>query len=152
MKGELVNVLGFFSKKRLELVNRTLDETPELFSCFFNFENDKEGISIVFEKEKIRFINSHFSNVEEFCSSDFSLNLYREGMRTLINRLSSDVRYSQHHSMLTSKDLLDEKSRLLDQLLSISEKSNDSINKLKYHIAKDNRIFERMLEDMSRGD
>jgi len=152
MKGELLNVLDFFSKKRFELIKRTLDETPELFSSFFNFENDNDGISIVFEKETIMFINSHFSNVEEFCSSDFSLNLYREGMKTLINLISSDVRYSQHHSMLTSKDLLNEKYRLLDQLLSISEKSKDSINKLKYHIAKDNRIFERMLEDMSRGD
>lgn len=149
MHDELSKVLDLLMECRKGLIQRTIDNNHDLFRGFFDFEDDGQGLTLLFERERLNFINSNLEAVE--VDNNESNVIFHSAMKKLITAFYNDTLVSSNRSSYMLKDIFIDKLSIIDGLLAFNEKSNLNMGILKVQMSKDNRIFERELKKL-KGD
>lgn len=140
-KTVLSKSLAMLVVSRKQLIDRTLNETPDLFRGFFEFEDNRYALSLIFEREIIWFINSHLYQCNHFINDPDAYSLYKKIILKLMDKFGQSSKMDLDESFIIT--LFKNKVDLLDGLLEIDKNSMDSVGRVKYLALKDSKIFER---------
>jgi len=154
---ELMSALDLLRQSRQKLISRTTGQTADLFSNLFLFEKNEVGLKLSFEKEKTKFINSHFPTSEGSVGLLLDSSLYAIAIKKLIFSLCEENSSKHEFSAPTAfyRDLNLTKIASLELLINIENKASANLSQLKYIMVKDDRIFAREIEKLlitSKGD
>ncbi|EGU33812.1 hypothetical protein VIBRN418_15908 [Vibrio sp. N418] len=125
---------------RVDLVSRSVSEDPQLFSAFFQYENNENLLSLSFEREYSIFINS---NLEKFSKNITDIEDV-ETQTKLKHIIEEFVGFKQSKSSsCIDAFFLDDKVKQIEKIFSIFDKDKDRIEEINYIIRKDQVLFER---------
>ncbi|MEZ9399653.1 hypothetical protein AB4218_25190, partial [Vibrio splendidus] len=65
----LSEILASLREARNELVSRCIDEEPQLFSSFFEFENNDNLLRLSFDREYSIFLNNNLEKMSYYISN-----------------------------------------------------------------------------------
>lgn len=143
----LVEMLKSMREARYDLVFRTTNEEPQLFSSFFEYENDQNLLTLSFEREHSIFINN---NLERFLQNLSDINDVgtKEKLKEITEKL---VQFKQNQSSTNlSVFFLEDRVNQIDKIFSIFEKDKDRQAEINYLKRKDNVLFEREFNKLLR--
>lgn len=150
MEDELLSALTILKESRKKLVYRTISETPDLFKYFFEFEDNFDVLSLVYERERIIFIDDNMYGQQGHYNNIINNNILRDAVIYLINKIDdSEHQYDALYKNEFVK-LYNTKLHFVENILSIERDSSITLNKIKYQKSKDNALFERLLNNMMR--
>lgn len=125
---------------REDLVFRSLNEDPQLFTSLFQYENDENLLLLSFEREFFIFINS---NLEKLCKhiSDVENVDTKIRLRKIIEELLS-FKKARNPSYINTV-FLSERIDLIEKILSAFDKGRNRLEEINYIHKKDKVLFER---------
>lgn len=133
-------LLTALREARRDFVSRSINEDPQLFSSFFQYEKNENLLSLSFEREYSIFINC---NLEKFSNyiSDIEDGSTQEKLKHIIEELVS-FKQSKSTSCIDSF-FLDDKVKQIEKIFSIFDKDKDRLEEINYIRRKDIVLFER---------
>lgn len=148
----LLGVLRVFKKGRSFLVERFLEQEPELYESLFKYENDKAMMELSRERERVLWLNAHMALYEEekaatpgfdddrfFCS-------FSELVSLVSNcPISEDSDVSRFVAQLISR-----KESLIKSLLEKGDASERNLRYLSVSYERDKSLFERKFKKLIR--
>ncbi|EQB9061406.1 hypothetical protein [Vibrio parahaemolyticus] len=133
-------LLKALREAREHLVSRSINEDPQLFSAFFQYENNENLLSLSFEREYSIFINS---NLEKFSNNITDIEDI-DTKKKLKNITEEFVSFKQSKSTsCIDTFFLDDKVKQIEKIFSIFDKDKDRLEEINYIIRKDQVLFER---------
>ncbi len=149
----LIALLEVFREARLALISRTSSEEPDLFKNFFEFEGNIEILKLVIEKEGTLWIDKHFEifDTKDILKSDYSsVEKFKKAMLRLLEYQTKKTRSgSRAKEKEFCLSLLSEKIDILNQLIEISDVSEQGYRRLVYSYQRDKALFEREFRRLS---
>jgi len=142
----LMAMLGSLREAREELVSRVVREDPDLFSSFFDFEKSDAMLELTFEREFLFFIDS---NIKAFMR--YGNVLEEDAYAVAVKKAIAALADSRDITNIQAGDisaLIMHKVEIIDELFSVSRKSDDRLNVLKYNSARDRVLFDRLIKDL----
>ncbi|MFH0287175.1 hypothetical protein ACGRSR_05930 [Vibrio owensii] len=133
-------LLSALREARVDLVSRSISEDPQLFSAFFQYENNENLLSLSFEREYSIFINS---NLEKF--SNNITDIEDVDTKKKLKYITEEfVSFKQSKSTSFIDTLfLDDKVKQIEKIFSIFDKDKDRLEEINYIRRKDQVLFER---------
>ncbi|GHX36606.1 hypothetical protein VCSRO158_1560 [Vibrio cholerae] len=133
-------LLKALREARADLVYRSISEDPQLFSAFFQYENNETLLSLSFEREYSIFINS---NLEKL--SNHITDIEDVDTKKTLKRITEEfVSFKQSKSTsCIDTFFLDDKVKQIEKIFSIFDKDKDRHEEINYIRRKDQVLFER---------
>lgn len=155
MNNQLIDVLNIFQVARTYLIQRTCNENPELFTKFYQFENNANLLNLAFEQEFILWINHHFELAKSQDLLDNSI--FLQAMMQLMNtKEGTSMKSSVDEMSLVTIDILQQKKDILQSIIDIDIKSEKNYQRLLYSFEKDKVLFQRtfnqLLDEKQNGN
>lgn len=151
MKNEtLTELLIALEEARNEFVFRSINEEPQLFSSFFDFEKSESLLYLSFEREYSLFVTN---NLEKISRSNVLIkdphiyNKIKEIIEEFV-RFHGDKNNSNNIDI--QNVLLSEKINNIDNLFSICSKDKDRVEKINYIRKRENVLFDREFKRLLR--
>lgn len=145
MRKPLIELLTALREAREELVSRSINEHPQLFSCLFQYEKNENLLSLSFEREFSIFINSNLERISNNISDFEDVNL----QHTLKDIVKEFIDHK--HSRGTSNSyvfFLDDKVDQIGNILSVFERDKDRIEEINYLRRKEQVLFDRLFDKL----
>ncbi|HHQ4465322.1 TPA: hypothetical protein ACSP8J_003936 [Aeromonas veronii] len=138
--GTIKELLLSLREAREELISRTLNEDPQLFSSLFQYENDDNLLLLSFEREYSIFINS---NLEKLCNNitDIEDEHIKIKLKNITEALLS-FKGAKNNSFVNSV-FISERIKAIEKILSTFDKGVERLEQMKYIHKKDKALFER---------
>lgn len=138
--GTIKELLLSLREAREELISRTLNEDPQLFSSLFQYENDDNLLLLSFEREYSIFINS---NLEKLCNNitDIEDEHIKIKLKNITEALLS-FKGAKSNSFVNSV-FISERIKAIEKILSTFDKGVERLEQMKYIHKKDKALFER---------
>lgn len=137
----LIELLTSLREARQDLVFRSINEEPQLFSSFFEFESNDNLLCLSFDREYSIFLNNnleqmsyHISNSED---SDTQKKI-KEITEAFINFKKNKISNTNVETFFLS-----DKIAHIDKLFSVFLKDKDRLEQINYMRRKDQVLFER---------
>lgn len=145
MRQSLTELLTALREAREDLVARSINEHPQLFSSLFQYETNENLLSLSFEREYSIFINNNLERISNNIS-DF------EGVNTQ-NKLKYIAKelVGFKHGRGTSNSyifFLDDKVNQIGNILSVFERDKDRIEEINYLRRKEQVLFDRLFNKL----
>lgn len=151
-KQSLIEILLSLRGARENLVSRTIKEEPQLFSTFFEFENNDNMLELSFEREFSIFLNNNlefFSNTISEPHLSFTRNKLKYIVEEFVcSRLSDDHRTSNHLDVFFLKNKID----MIDEIFSVAISNNEKIERIRYVYRKEQVLFDREFKKLRDAD
>lgn len=139
----LIELLTSLREARQDLASRSINEEPQLFSSFFDFENNDNLLCLSFDREYSIFLNNnlekmsyHISNPEDFDTQE-KIKLIAEAF------ISFNKKKNKISSTNVDTFFLSDKVANIDKLFSVFLKDKDRLDQINYMRRKDQVLFER---------
>lgn len=136
----MMEILTALREAREELVSRSVNEDPQLYSSLFQYEKNKNLLSLSFEREYSIFINV---NLEKL--SIRITDIDDEVMQRKLKHITEEFvgfKQSKSTSCLDSF-FLEDKVKQIEKIFSIFDKDRDRLEEINYIRRKDQVLFER---------
>ena len=148
MKKPLTEFLVALREARKDLVLRSINESPQLYSCFFQYEQNENLLTLSFEREYSIFINDNLEKISKYVIDIDNANIQRK-LKYIVEELVS-FRQSKKTSSL-DVFYLNDKIDQIGKLFSVFEKDKDRVEEINYIRRKEQVLFERKFKELS-GD
>ena len=149
MEQKLLFALDALRKGRKKLVDKTIFENHELYRYFFEFENDHDALLLVFEYEKMLFINDIMCGDDSDLSENITNNrILQYAIYNLIQILDKSSISKESKVDIEISSLYNEKIQFLKKIIHIECDAGLVMNKIKYQKYKDDALFKRLVEAM----
>lgn len=149
MEQKLLFALDALRKGRKKLIDKTIFEDPELYRYFFEFENDQDALLLVFECEKMLFINDVMCDEDSDLSENITNNrILQHAIYNLIQILDKSSPSKGSKVYIEISSLYNEKIQFLKNIINIECDTGLVMNKIKYQKYKDDALFKRLVEAM----
>ncbi|HGY0991709.1 TPA: hypothetical protein ACNU17_000570 [Aeromonas salmonicida subsp. pectinolytica] len=138
--GTIKELLLSLREAREELISRTLNEDPQLFSSLFQYENDDNLLLLSFEREYSIFINS---NLEKICNN--ITNVEDENIKIKLKNITEALlgfKGAKNNSFVNSVFISD-RIKAIEKILSTFDKGVERLEQVNYIHKKDKALFER---------
>lgn len=148
-KDSLCFQLYVLRKMRSLLADMYIKEDPDIFQPMFDFEDDSTLTQLSIEKNKVTWLDAHWQEIDNFLSEE---TLPEETKTSMIAEFAQNFLQLLHvddtRTCLTefSKHLLHEKRSVLIKIIKSGEKHTNMVNKLKYALERDKRLFARQIK------
>ncbi|MGG5157868.1 hypothetical protein [Citrobacter portucalensis] len=146
MKKPLTEFLVALREARKDLVLRSINESPQLYSCFFQYEQNENLLTLSFEREYSIFINDNLEKISKYVIDIDNANIQRK-LKYIVEELVS-FRQSKKTSSL-DVFYLNDKIDQIGKLFSIFEKDKDRVEEINYIRRKEQVLFERKFKELS---
>lgn len=146
MKKPLTEFLVALREARKDLVLRSINETPQLYSCFFQYEQNENLLTLSFEREYSIFINDNLEKISKYVIDIDNANIQRK-LKYIVEELVS-FRQSKKTSSL-DVFYLNDKIDQIEKLFSVFEKDKDRVEEINYIRRKEQVLFERKFKELS---
>lgn len=145
MKKPLTELLMALRDARKDLVSRSINEDPQLFSCFFQYENNQNLLTLSFEREYSIFINSNLEKIA-IRVTDIDDSNTQKKLRYIVEEFVS-FRQSKKTSSI-DVFYLNDKIEHIGKLLSVFDKDKDRIEEINYIRKKEQVLFDRKFNEL----
>jgi len=145
MRKSLTELLTALREAREELVSRSKNEHPQLFSCLFQYEKNENLLSLSFEREYSIFINNNLEKISNNITDFEDINAQKK----LKNIATEFVGFK--HSRNTSNSyvfFLDDKVNQISNIFSVFERDKDRIEEINYLRRKEQVLFDRLFNKL----
>ncbi|MBJ8821949.1 hypothetical protein I5402_00205 [Citrobacter freundii] len=146
MKKPLTEFLVALREARKDLVLRSINESPQLYSCFFQYEQNENLLTLSFEREYSIFINDNLEKISKYVIDIDNANIQRK-LKYIVEELVS-FRQSKKTSSL-DVFYLNDKIDQIEKLFSVFEKDKDRVEEINYIRRKEQVLFERQFKELS---
>lgn len=146
MKNPLTEFLVALREARKDLVLRTINESPQLYSCFFQYEHNENLLTLSFEREYSIFINDNLEKISKYVIDIDNANIQKK-LKYIVQELVS-FRQSKKTSSL-DVFYLNDKIDQIGKLFSVFEKDKDRVEEINYIRRKEQVLFERKFKELS---
>ncbi|MDX7007110.1 hypothetical protein [Enterobacter hormaechei] len=146
MKKPLTEFLVALREARKDLVFRSINESPQLYSCFFQYEQNENLLTLSFEREYSIFINDNLEKISKYVIDIDNANIQRK-LKYIVEELVS-FRQSKKTSSL-DVFYLNDKIDQIGKLFSVFEKDKDRVEEINYIRRKEQVLFERKFKELS---
>ncbi|ATX93818.1 hypothetical protein QM155_08510 [Enterobacter hormaechei] len=146
MKKPLTEFLVALREARKDLVLRSINESPQLYSCFFQYEQNENLLTLSFEREYSIFINDNLEKISKYVIDIDNANIQRK-LKYIVEELVS-FRQSKKTSSL-DVFYLNDKIDQIEKLFSVFEKDKDRVEEINYIRRKEQVLFERKFKELS---
>lgn len=145
MKKPLIELLTALRDARKDLVSRSINEDPQLFSCFFQYENNDNLLTLSFEREYSIFINSNLEKIANHVTDIDDDNTQKK----LIYITEEFVGFKKNKKT-SSIDafFLNEKIKQIEKIFSVFDKDKDRIEEINYMRKKEQTLFDRKFKEL----
>lgn len=149
-KDSLCLQLYHLKKMRGLLADMFIKEDPDIFKPMFDFEEDSTLTKLSIEKNKVTWLDAHWSEFDNFLSDK---TLPEEAKSLVIAEFAQNfLHLLNSYEVCTdltefSRHLLREKQTVLKKIIKAGEKHTDMFNKLIYSHGRDRRLFDRKIKD-----
>ncbi len=142
-------VLTLLQQARSKLVQDFLEESPEIYAPSFRYERNEEMLQLAREKYVVSWLNSHWELLENLLTTQFSdmtqCNVFKEefakAFLELLRKFGVQIQHPQNSEFFAL--LLRKKAQTLEEILKISDKSEQQFEKLKYSDEREKALFNR---------
>lgn len=125
---------------RAELVSRSINEEPQLFSAFFQYENNENLLSLSFDREYSIFINSNLEKLSNNITYIEDIETKKK-LKYITEELVS-FKQSKSTSCIDTF-FFDDKVEQIEKIFSIFDKDKGRLDEINYIRRKDQVLFER---------
>lgn len=146
MKKPLTEFLVALREARKDLVLRSINESPQLYSCFFQYEQNENLLTLSFEREYSIFINDNLEKISKHVIDIDNANIQKM-LKYIVEELVS-FRQSKKTSSL-DVFYLNDKIDQIGKLFSVFEKDKDRVEEINYIRRKEQVLFERKFKELS---
>lgn len=146
MKKPLTEFLVALREARKDLVLRSINESPQLYSCFFQYEQNENLLTLSFEREYSIFINDNLEKISKHVIDIDNTNIQKM-LKYIVEELVS-FRQSKKTSSL-DVFYLNDKIDQIGKLFSVFEKDKDRVEEINYIRRKEQVLFERKFKELS---
>ncbi|HDT5930537.1 TPA: hypothetical protein QHC26_000315 [Enterobacter kobei] len=146
MKKPLTEFLVALREARKDLVLRSINESPQLYSCFFQYEQNENLLTLSFEREYSIFINDNLEKISKHVIDIDNANIQKM-LKYIVEELVS-FRQSKKTSSLDVL-YLNDKIDQIGKLFSVFEKDKDRVEEINYIRRKEQVLFERKFKELS---
>ncbi|EJD6048494.1 hypothetical protein AB7080_12960 [Providencia rettgeri] len=148
MRKSMTKLLTALREAREDLVSRSKNEHPQLFSCLFQYEKNENLLSLSFEREYSIFINNNLEKISNNITDFENINTQ--------NKLKYIVKefVGFKHSRGASNSyvfFLDDKANQIENILSVFERDKDRIEEINYLRRKEQVLFDRLFNKLLGG-
>ncbi|EMH6404871.1 hypothetical protein AB5B87_003396 [Providencia rettgeri] len=145
MRKSMTKLLTALREAREDLVSRSKNEHPQLFSCLFQYEKNENLLSLSFEREYSIFINNNLEKISNNITDFENINTQ--------NKLKYIVKefVGFKHSRGASNSyvfFLDDKANQIENILSVFERDKDRIEEINYLRRKEQVLFDRLFNKL----
>ncbi|WP_281549711.1 hypothetical protein [Kluyvera cryocrescens] len=146
MKKPLTEFLVALREARKDLVLRSINESPQLYSCFFQYEQNENLLTLSFEREYSIFINDNLEKISKYVIDIDNANIQRK-LKYIVEELVS----FRQPKKTSSLDVfyLNDKIDQIEKLFSVFEKDKDRVEEINYIRRKEQVLFERKFKELS---
>ncbi|MEZ9342185.1 hypothetical protein AB4165_06335 [Vibrio cyclitrophicus] len=142
-------MLTALREAREDLVSRSINEEPQLFSSFFQYENNENLLKLSFEREYSVFINTNLEKFSSHISEVESVNTQIK-LRNMTEEFIS-FKQSKSRSCINTF-FLDDKVKKIEKIFSIFDTDIDRLKEINYIRRKDQVLFDREFERLLRKE
>lgn len=159
-KNSLLKTLVFLKKGREAIISDYCGEEPRLFRPMFLHKPQSSDMNIAVDKYMFSWLAQHPSYYKEIIentkaeqsdSPDVDVDIFVCAYRKLCEKFVVDdgCRGSECSSIL--ENVVQESIDYLDALLTVSEKADDRLERLRYQGEKSKYLFDRAFEELKEG-
>ena len=135
---DILFILAFLSKKRVDLISPFLDKSVEWIGPTFKYERNQPAFNLVREKFRTLWVDSHF---QEFLNEDVNDDVKHNCLK-IMSYLLYDEKATLGDAKFTH-ELLSNKIMILSELLTSEDIRTANLNEFKFSYDKDKALFER---------
>ncbi|MCZ3384886.1 hypothetical protein O3S68_21620 [Kosakonia sp. SOY2] len=145
MKKTLTELLTALRQAREDLVSRSINEHPQLFSCLFQYEKNENLLSLSFEREYSIFINNNLERIANQITDIEDANT-QNCLKYITKEL---VGFKQSRTTSnTYAFFLDDKVNQIGNIFSVFDKDKDRIEEINYLRKKEQVLFDRLFNEL----
>jgi len=145
MKKPLTELLTALRQAREDLVSRTVNEHPQLFSCLFQYEKNENLLSLSFEREYSVFVNNNLERIANQLTDSEDVNT-QDRLKYIAKELVG-FKYSKSTSS-SYAFFLDDKINKIEKIFSVFDKDKNRIEEINYLRKKDQILFDRLFNEL----
>lgn len=145
MRKSLTELLTALREAREDLVSRSINEHPQLFSCLFQYEKNENLLFLSFEREYSIFISNNLEKISNNISDFEDINT-----KNKLKYIAKEF-VGFKHSRGTSNSyvfFLDDKVNQIGNILSVFERDKDRIEEINYLRRKEQVLFDRLFNKL----
>ncbi|ACQ93885.1 hypothetical protein Tola_2287 [Tolumonas auensis DSM 9187] len=136
----MMELLTALREAREDLVFRSVNEDPQLYSSFFQYEKNENLLSLSFEREYSIFINANLEKLS-IRITDINDEVTQRKLKHITEEFVS-FKQSKSTSCIDSF-FLEDKVKQIEKIFSIFDKDKDRLEEINYIRRKDQVLFER---------
>lgn len=136
----MMELLTGLREAREDLVFRSINEDPQLYSSFFQYEKNENLLSLSFEREYSIFINANLEKLS-IRITDINDEVTQRKLKHITEEFVS-FKQSKSTSCIDSF-FLEDKVKQIEKIFSIFDKDKDRLEEINYIRRKDQVLFER---------
>ena len=146
---KLLDILSIFQQAREKLTTDFVSENLEIYTAMFEYEKDNGLMNLSIEKYFTSYLDYHFELIKDFDNIDEEFSKAMLVFLKSFDMKITDTSLSSGTDLFT--DLVNEKQRILNEMISIGNIDNSKYNKLSYFYQKDKAIFDREIDKLIKG-
>jgi hypothetical protein len=136
----MMELLTALREAREDLVFRSVNEDPQLYSSFFQYEKNENLLSLSFEREYSIFINANLEKLS-IRITDINDEVTQRKLKYITEEF---VNFKQSRTTSCIDSLfLEDKVKQIEKIFSIFDKDKDRLEEINYIRRKDQVLFER---------
>jgi hypothetical protein len=145
MKKPLTELLTALRLAREDLVSRSVNEHPQLFSCLFQYEKNENLLSLSFEREYSVFVNNNLERIANQITDIEDVNTQNK-----LKYLTQELVGFKHSRSASSSYafFLDDKINKIEKIFSVFDKDKNRIEEINYLRRKDQVLFDRLFNEL----
>jgi Ni,Fe-hydrogenase I large subunit len=154
---ELFIQLRVLKNSRIQLIKDFLDCKYEIYEPSYKYENDPIVLKIAREKYFMSWLSNHWFHFYDIAVLDASYNMtslkidFAKTFLELTTRFSI-IKSTDYHQFTLTLELLEDLNQSLSNFINSSDNAQIMLNKIKLANVKNNILFDRMFEHMSKKE
>lgn len=154
INSKLFFILTLLQQARSNLVRDFLEENSDIYAPSFKYERNKEMMQLAREKYVVSWLNSHWELLENLLTTQITDTTQQSEIKEefakvfleLLHKFGVQVQHHQNSEFFAT--LLRKKSQTLEEILGISDKSEQQLEKLKYSGEREKALFNREMDKL----
>ncbi|MFS6803893.1 hypothetical protein WKE96_13605 [Edwardsiella tarda] len=140
-----MELLEALQKARDNLISRSLNEDPQLFSCLFQYENNETLLCLSFEREFSIFLNENLEKISNKITN-IEDNDVQNSLKYVVGEL---VRFKDPKKTSTVDTFfIRDKINQIDKIFSIFKKDQGRTEEINYIRRKEQVLFDRTFKKL----
>lgn len=158
-RGDLLNILASLKRGREALVGDYCTEEPRLYRPMFLHKSNSCDMNIALDKYMFGWLAQHPSYYQDVLNKkpvgaqelNSEINIFIDAYRSLCEKFVVGDSTNPGDKSYVLETVVKESIDYLDNLLAVSEKTDDRLERLRYQGEKSKHLFERALNELKEG-